>query len=110
MAPLHHLNETAFDHVGRIERIDPLALIENAALGDGAPLGFDEVGDRLQGRGFSGPVGPEQGHDSTLGNLERNPPQHQDHVIVDHFDIVDAEEGAPISCHRFSQFVPTKSD
>jgi hypothetical protein len=46
--------------------VDARALELDAALGDVAALGAQQVGDRLQGGGLAGAVGAEQGDDLAL--------------------------------------------
>ena len=67
-----------------------VAVEHDRALGDLAALGMQQVGDRLQRRGLAGAVGAEQRHDAALRHVERHALEHQDDVVVDHLDIVDA--------------------
>jgi hypothetical protein len=57
-------------------------------FGDLAPLGLEQVGDRLQRRRLAGAVGAEQGDDLAFRHRQRDPFEHQDHMVVDHLDVV----------------------
>ena len=41
---------------------------------------------------LAGAVGPEEGDDAPLGDPQRHALQHEDHVVVDHLDVVDRQE------------------
>ena len=68
------------------------AAVEDLALGDVAALGAQQVGDRLEGGGLARAVGAEQRHDLAVLHLERDALQHQDHVVVDHLDVLQRED------------------
>ena len=89
MAAFHHLADTALDQGCGIEAVDALALVEDLPLRHIAALGAQQIGDRFQRRGLAGAVGAEQRDDLALLHVERNAPQDEDHVIVDHLDVLD---------------------
>ena len=68
------------------------AVEDDGAFGHLAALGGQKIGDRLERGRFAGAVRAQQRHDLALGNLERHPFEHEDDVIIDHFDIVDRED------------------
>jgi len=91
MAPFHHLADAhAHELVGR-EPVDAMAAEVDRALRHLAALGLEQVRDRLERRALAGAVGAEQRDDRALGHLERDALQHQDHVVVDHLDVVHRE-------------------
>jgi hypothetical protein len=68
-----------------------LALELDRPLGDIAALGAQQVGNGFQGRGFARPVRAQQCDDFALGHVERNPFQHQNHMVVNDLDVVDGQ-------------------
>ncbi len=93
VAAFHHLADAALHECRRIEAVDALALVQDLAFGDVATLGAQQVGDRLQRGGLAGAVGAEQRDDLTLLHLERHAAQHEDHVVVDHLDVLHRQVG-----------------
>jgi hypothetical protein len=93
VAAFHHLHAAAPHQLVRRTRLHLLAIEHDRALGDLATLGMQQVGNRLEGRGLAGAIGAEQRHDAALRHDERDALQHEDHVIVDHLDVVDGEDG-----------------
>ena len=91
MAPFHDLDDAALDQLVRGQLVDALALVFDRTLGHIAALGMQQIGDRLQGRRFPGAVGTEQGDDLAFRHVQRHPLEHQDHVVVDDLDVVDAQ-------------------
>src|SRR6058998_3478547 len=89
---LHHLDDSTLDDLGRVLPVDRQCLELDRALRHVTALGPEQPGDRLQGRALPGAVGPEEGDDAPLGDAERHPFQHEDHVIVDHLDVVDRQQ------------------
>jgi hypothetical protein len=73
------------------EVFDALAAQLDAALGDLAALGLEQVGDGAQRGGLAGAVAAQNGRDLAFGHVERNALEHQDHVVVDDLDAVDVE-------------------
>ena len=67
------------DLVGR--GVGDVAAVED----DGAAIGRDDAGDRLQERGLAGAVGAEQGDDLALVDLEVDAEEHL-HVAVGHVE------------------------
>jgi len=68
-----------------------------------AALGPQQAGDGLERGRFAGAVGPEEGDDAPLGDLERHALQHEDHVVVDHLDAVDGEQRGHGAYFSFAQ-------
>jgi hypothetical protein len=89
MPAFHDLHHAALYQLGRIEPVDAIAAILDAALGDFATLRVQQVGDRLEGGGLARAVRPEERDDAALRHFERNALQHEDHVVVDNLDVVD---------------------
>src|SRR5438093_160822 len=89
---LHHLDDSTLDDLGRVLPVDRQCLELDRALRHVTALGPEQPGDRLQGRALPGAVGPEEGDDAPLGDAERHPFQHEDHVVVDHLDVVDRQQ------------------
>ena len=91
-AALHHLEDAAADDLVGIDAVDALAVEQDLAAGDLAVLGLEQAGDRLQRGRFARAVGAQQRHDRALGHFEAQAAQHQDHVVIDHLDVVHAEQ------------------
>ena len=70
--------------------VDALAVELDRAVGDLALLGVEEPGDRLQGGGLAGAVRAEERDDLAPRDLEREPLQDEDHVVVDDLDVLQA--------------------
>jgi hypothetical protein len=64
-----------------------------APLGDLAALGIQQVRDRLQRGGLARAVAAQQRGDAALGHAQLTRLQHEDHVVVDHLDVVDRKQG-----------------
>jgi hypothetical protein len=65
----HDLDDALLHQLRRGHLVDALAEELDAALGDIAALGAQQVGNRLQRGGLAGAVGAEQGDDALLGNF-----------------------------------------
>ena len=91
MAPFHDLDHAALDQFIGGQLIDATALELDAALGHITALRAQQIGDRLQGRGLARAIGTEQGDDLALGHVQGHALEHQNDMIVDDLDIVDAE-------------------
>src|SRR5947209_10633705 len=102
---LHHLDDSALDDLGRVLPVDRLRLELDRALRHLTALGPEQPGDRLQGRALAGAVGPEKGDDAPLGDAERHPFQHEDHVVVDHLDVVDRQQRPGGPAHGAHDFL-----
>ncbi len=72
--------------------VDALAAHLDAAFGDFAALGFEQVRDRAQGGGFAGAVAAQEGGDLAVGHLQRDALEHQDDVVVNDLDAVDVDD------------------
>src|SRR5262249_37811938 len=88
----HYLHDAAPDDFVGIFMMEALALELDRALGDVPALGTQQPRHRLERGGLAGAVGPEEGDDAPLGDLQRHALQHEDHVIVDHLDVIDGQE------------------
>jgi hypothetical protein len=93
MTALHHLNDTLFHKVGWHQILHAFAAIHDAALGDLAPFGFQQVRHRLERRRLARANAPQKGGDPAFRHLQADTFQHKDDVIVDHLDIVDLKKG-----------------
>jgi hypothetical protein len=62
------------------------------AHGDLAALCAKEAREGLERRALARPVGSQEGDDPSLGDPERDPFEHEDHVVVDDLDVVDRQE------------------
>src|SRR5439155_1391874 len=72
-APLQDLHDARAHEVGGVAAVDALPAELDGALGDLAPLGVQQIGDRLERGRLAGAVGPEEGDDAPRGDLERHP-------------------------------------
>src|SRR5437867_1935127 len=102
---LHDLDDSALDDLGRVLPVDRLRLELDRALRHLTALGPEQPGDRLQGRALPGAVGPEEGDDAPLGDTERHPFQHEDHVVVDRLDVVDRQQRPGGPAHGAHDFL-----
>jgi len=89
--PSTHLHHAALHQVGGAEVLDALTAQLDAALGDLAALGLEQVGDGAQGGGLAGTVAPEHGGDLALGHVERDALEHKADVVVDDLYAADVE-------------------
>src|SRR5881396_4143900 len=96
---LHHLDDSTLDDLGRVLPVDRQCLELDRALRHVTALGPEQPGDRLQGRALPGAVGPEEGDDAPRGDPQRHPLQHEDHVVVDHLDVVDRQQRPGVVAH-----------
>src|SRR6266498_2909160 len=96
-ASLHHLEDAAADDLLGREPVDACSVELDGAVGDLALLGVEEIRDRLQGRRLPGAVRSEERDDLAAGDLERESLQHQDHVVVDDLDVLQARYGQPLA-------------
>src|SRR5262249_37198110 len=71
-------------HFGPIE--------QDRSLGDLAPLGVQQIGNRFQSRRLAGAIGAEQCDDPAFRHIERNALQNKNNVVVDDLDIVDRKD------------------
>ena len=67
------------------------------AFGDITLVNIEQAADRPEGSRLAGSVGTEQGHDLTVRDLETDPAQDQNHVVVDDLEILDCEQPASLS-------------
>src|SRR5262245_27427106 len=97
-ASLEHLRDAELRHIEGAHTIDTLAGQGDGALGDAAAFGAQHAGNRLERRRLAGTVAAEQGGDGAGFDLQRDPAQHQDDLVVDDLDIVDRQHG-PLAPH-----------
>ncbi len=86
-----HLRHAALDHVVGQETVEALAVELDAAFCDLAAFGTQQPGDRLQSRGLAGAVGAEEGGNMPLLGVQRDALQHQNHAVIDDFDVVECQ-------------------
>ena len=103
VSSLHDLDHAAPHKVGRRQTVDAFPRIFNRAFRDIAPFDAKQVGDRLERRRLACAIGPKEGSDAPLGNLERNALEHENDVVVDDLDIVHLEQGV-FACHGVTFF------
>src|SRR5437867_2742743 len=71
--------------------VDALPSQLDGALGDGAALGGQQAGNRLERRRLAGAVGAEQRRDPTLADIDRHALEDEDHIVVDDLDVVERQ-------------------
>ena len=91
-ATLHYLDDAAADDLVGIDAVDALAFEDDIAAGDLAVFGLEQTGDRLQRRRLARAVSAKQCDNRPFRHLKAQPAQHQDDVVIDHLDIVHAEQ------------------
>jgi len=91
-AAFHHLEDAAADDLVGVDAVDTLAVEQDLAADDFAVFGLEKSRDRLQRRRLAGAVGAKQRHDRALRHIEAQAAQHQDDLVIDHFDVADAEQ------------------
>jgi hypothetical protein len=99
VAAFHHLHDPPPHHLVRVPPVEGLAVQLDRPLCDVPPLGPEEPRDRLERGALACAVGPEEGDDAPLGDAERDALQHEDHMVVDHLDVVHRKEGSRILRH-----------
>jgi hypothetical protein len=88
LTPFHDLdNPQAANPLG-VPTIDAPPHELDAAVGHFAVLGFEQAGDGFQRCRLASPISAEQGHDLAFRNFQRQPLQDEDHLAIDHLDIV----------------------
>ena len=87
----HNLDQTHFHHCRRIHLVNAFTFKFDGAFGDLTPFGLDQIGNRFEGGGFSGAIGPQQGNNSATGYFQRYPLEDQDDMFIDNFDIIDLQ-------------------
>ena len=93
-----------------IEPIDALAVRTDRALGHVAALGAQQVGDRLQASWSCRRRWRRAARRCRLRHRQRHALQHQDDVVVDDLDVVDAREAAARVCPVMAGLsVPSRS-
>src|SRR3972149_4805198 len=88
----HYLDDSSAYNLRSILAVDALPQEFDDPLGDFTPLGPQKIGDGLEGRAFAGPIGPKEGHKTSLRHLQGDPFQDQDDMLVDNLNIVDSEQ------------------
>ena len=87
----HHLRNPLSDDVRGLFVGDVLALEGDGAFGDVGFVHVVQAGDGSHRGGLAGAIGAEQGHDLTIGHLDRDPTQNEDHVVVHDFEVLDGQ-------------------
>ena len=80
-----------FDDSVRIQGVDRVPQKLDGPAFQLSVLCFQDAGNGFQGGRLAGPVGPQQGDHRAFRNLQRDPLKDQDHLIVNHFNIIDFE-------------------
>src|SRR5690606_3671771 len=62
------------------------------AFGHIATLGAQQIRYGPQGRGFTGTVGAQQGNNPPLWHTQGHALEHQNDVVVNHFDAIDVQQ------------------
>ena len=93
MAAFHHLNDALFHQIGGVAFMHAGTAILDRTFGDLAPFRMQQVRHRLERCCLARPVATQQSGDAALGHGQADTFQHQDHVVVDHLDIVDLKQG-----------------
>src|SRR5215469_2840425 len=88
---LEHLRDAMFDDLRGEEPVEPLAIEFDRALCHLPALAVQQPRYRLQSRCLAGAVGAEQGRDSPLLRKERDALQHENHAVIDDFDVVERQ-------------------
>jgi hypothetical protein len=88
VTPFHHLRQAAPYQFVRSQLVHPFAVELHLALGHVAAFAAQQGGDGFQRGRLAGPVRAQQGDDLAFRDLQRHAFQHQDHVIVDDFDVI----------------------
>jgi hypothetical protein len=65
------------------------------ALGDLAAVDVEQAGDGPQHGRLAGAVGPEEGHDGALRDLQADAFEDEDDLLVDDLEVLDREHVAP---------------
>ncbi len=89
---LHHLRNAPPDDPHRIAAVDPLAVEHDLAARHPAILGLEQPGNGFQRGRLAGAIGAEQRHHRPAGDVEAEPAQYEDHLVVYNFDVVDREK------------------
>jgi hypothetical protein len=64
----------------------------DTALGDLTSLALQQVGNCAQGGGLARAIAAQEGHNATLWHLQGHAFEHQDDVVVNHLNTVDAQD------------------
>ena len=92
---LKHLDDAYPDNLVGPHLVNALSVKLDATAGDLAILGAQQAGNRSERCGFACPVGSQEGHNLPLLDLNGDAAQDEDHVTVDHFNVVDFQHQTP---------------
>ncbi len=87
--PFQYLNDAQAGDLLRGQFVQPLAVILNTASRHRAIITQQQAGNSLEGRAFTGAIGPQQGHNAARLDLERDGTQDENDVAVNDFNITD---------------------
>ena len=91
--PFHHLHHAHADQFAGRELIGSLSAELDRSLGHRAALRGQQGRDRFQRRALAGAVAAEQRDDLALRHLKRHAAQNEDHMVVDHLDVLHRQNG-----------------
>ena len=87
----HHLADAELDDLRGVAVGDRRTAVGDRPVGDLAVLGRKQAGDRLERGRLAGAVRPEKCHDLAVADGERQPSQDEDHLLIDHLDVLELE-------------------
>ena len=99
---LHHLTDPGLDDLGRGEPTEILSVEGDPALGDPPAVDVEEPGHGSNHGGLTGPIGAQERDDGPFGDLEADPLEHENHVLVDNLEVLDGEHRVPLLPWRSS--------
>ena len=91
-AAFHDLGNAAAHDSLRFAAVGPHAVEHDLAAGDRAVLRLQESGDGLQHGRLAGAIRAQQGNDCAACNAKAHAAQRQDHVVIDHLDVLHAQQ------------------
>ena len=110
----HDLNHSPTHQFVRGAAVHILSLKGNGPFGDITTLGTQQIGNRLERGGLARAIGAKQGHDTPFHDFERDPFQHEDHMVIDHLNVVDHQQGFAVGfrngAHGVSPVIMTKTN
>ena len=90
----HDLHHATLDQFVRAQRFNFIPVVDDRAFRHLATFGMQKIGNSLQGRRLTCPIGAQNCHNAALRHLKGNTLQDQNDVVVNHFDVVDGKEVA----------------
>ena len=110
----HHLNHApTHQFIGR-QAVYILSLKSYGPFGHITALSAQQVGNRLERGGLARAIGAKQGYNASFHDFERDPFQHEDHMVIDHLNVVDHQQrfavGFSNGAHGVSPVIMTKTN